>query len=182
MGWKLKRILKSPGIYLVLMAWWIFAFYILNLVNFGFTSPELRIRFSSFLRSHIPYLIAFIVLFSIAITMNMVEARFQFWGRLGHWGKLIVLTVSYAFAILVIVMLTSTLSLYVRLEYFGSGPAGSFGIVYLVSVRYYFILAAGVGVVWTVGIWTKRAIKAVELDQRLRSLVRGFLEKHVQRR
>jgi hypothetical protein len=151
----LKRILKSPGTCLVLMAWWIIAFFMIDLFRF-------HVR--GYLSSYVPYLVAFIVLFSFGIAMNILEVKLQFWSRLGHWGKLVVLTVSYALAVHVMVFLTLTLYSYGLVGFFGADPEGSFGMLYLPSVAFYFVVAAVVGVTWTIKrILTKRRLKPPNL-------------------
>jgi hypothetical protein len=126
----LMEVLKRPGLYLILMAWWIAVFFIIAL----FSYPV-----KSYLSSYVPFFVAFVVILASGIALNIIETKFLFWRDMGHWGRFLILTGSYAFAILVILVITLTLDSYRLIGYFRGDPEGSFGMLYVPSVIFYFL-------------------------------------------
>ena len=125
--------MTGPGKYLVLMIWWILAFFILQIASFSIWA-----HFSSYL----VFFIAFAFTLAFAIALNLMEAKRKLWSRRGHWGKYVVLTSAYTVAIVASLVVTVTLDSYRLVAYVGGDAGGSFGLLYIPSVLFYWLAGA----------------------------------------
>jgi len=135
------KLLKGPGLYLILMTWWIVVFFVIALFSYPVTS---------YLSSYLPFFIAFVVILASGIVLNIMETKFFFWRDMGHWGRFLMLTGSYAVAIIVILVITMILDSYRLVGYFRGDPEGSFGMLYVSSVIFYLLAGVIVSVVLSV--------------------------------
>jgi len=126
-----KTILNNPGVCLALMSWWIIPF----LAAAVLTHP-----LSEYPRSYLPFLIAFGGMVLFAVALNVINLRLRVWERVGHWGRFLILSGSYALSVVATLAATLVLDSYGALDYFGGDAEGSFGMLFIPSVLGYFVL------------------------------------------
>jgi hypothetical protein len=125
--------MRKPGTYLLLMAWWIVPFFILALASYPV---------GAYLTSYVPFLAAFVIIPVCAFILAGLDARLEFWERFGFWKRYFVLTGAYALTMVIVLAVTVTLDFYGLAGYFRGDAAGSFGMLYIPSVVFYFVSGA----------------------------------------
>jgi hypothetical protein len=126
-----KTVLENPGLCLALMSWWIIPFLAASVL----THP-----ISEYPRSYLLFLIALGGIVSFAGALNVINLRWQVWGKMGHWGKFLILSGCYTLSVAAILAVTLVLDSYGALDYFGGDAEGSFGMLFIPSVLGYFVL------------------------------------------
>jgi hypothetical protein len=135
-----KKLWSTPGIYLFAMIWWIIVLFVVDLFRY---SP---IDYHS---SYRLYYLAFLVTFICVLILNLLEARFSFWYRLRHWGRIGVLLGMYIVTMYMIFFAVFALP-YDFFDYFGGCSGGSFGMGFLPSAIFYILVGAIVAGILTV--------------------------------
>ena len=125
--------LRGPGKYLLAMIWWILVFFFLRLYSYPF-----RDYLSSYLVFFIP--LAFTV--AVGFILNLFESKFRFWSTRSHWGRCFIITSAYTGAIGASLIITIVLDSRNLVAYFGGDPEGSFGVLYVPSIVFYWIAGA----------------------------------------
>ena len=77
---------------------------------------------------------------SFAVTLNVINLRWQIWERTGHWGKFFILIGCYSLSVAAILAVTLVLDSYGALDYFGGDAEGSFGMLFVTSVFGYAVV------------------------------------------
>ncbi len=128
----------NPGIYLLIMIWWIFVSFIGTIV---------RHSIFDYLSSFIPYFLAFFIFGLSAILLGVYEIKNYFWDKCGYWKKYFIIIGLYAAATIICVSVTVILDDYRLVQYFEGDAAGSFGMGYFGFLSLYLIVGVVIGVV-----------------------------------
>jgi len=134
------RLFKRPGLYLVLMGWWILVFLGIDLA---------RYPIHGFLLSYVPYFVALILFMVFAVFLTFLDFKFNWWERMRHWGRFLLLIGSYAITTIAILVIVITLDSWRLIQYFGGDAGGSFGLLFVPSILVYFICGAILSAVLT---------------------------------
>lgn len=136
-----SEVIWGPGTHLLWMTgWWILPFFVIAIAKFPIAGH---------VKSYLPFAIAFAVTMLVSVLFNLISAKRGLWARLGHWGKCCSLAAAYMVNVVAILALTLTLDSLDMIEYFGSCPAGSFGMLYIPSVLFYWVGGLAVALVLT---------------------------------
>jgi hypothetical protein len=122
---------NGPGKYLIVMIWWILAFFLMNLCShplWAYTS------------SYVVYFIAFVVTLGSAVFLNVLESRFKLWSHRGLWGRFVILATAYTIVGVVSLAVTFVLDSYRLLAYFGGDAEGCFALLYIPSIVLYWLV------------------------------------------
>jgi len=121
---------KNPAFYLILMTCWIVPFFFVYLFSYPVWN---------YFSSYLPFFISFIVVAVYAYFLSFLNLKFSFWERYGHWKRFFVLIAAYAVTIISILTIIVILDDKGLIKYFGGDAGGSFGLLFVPSIIFYFI-------------------------------------------
>ncbi len=131
----------KPGYWLmILTCWWPLLFFLVAIGKY----PLIE-----YLSSYYLYFIIFGVSIITGLLINLVEKRFSFWNRIGHWRKYLIVCIAYTLNMAVIFTVAGFLQSKNILDFFGGDPEGSIGMLFMPSIFVYFILGAIFGLAVT---------------------------------
>lgn len=121
---------RNLGIYLLGMAWWVFAYLVVVLIGY----PPIR-----YFSSHVPSLVALAIFGLSALVLGLFDARRRLWIRFGHWGRFFIVFGVYTLDSAIGLAVTTLLDVKGYVGYFGGDPEGALPMLYLPTVVLYLI-------------------------------------------
>ena len=128
--------MKKTILLTLMPLWWVVPIFILHLINY---SPD------EYIKSYILFFIVFASTFFTSSIFYFLEKKYHSWENLGYWNKYLIINGAYCVNILLILIIYVIFSSYMLIEYFGSCPAGSFGMLLVPSVLFYLFVGIILG-------------------------------------
>lgn len=127
--------LRGPGKYMVVMTWWILVLFFATLCRYSLLD---------YLSSYLVFFIAFAFTLGVGILLNLFESTLNLWPKTKRWGRFIIMNTAYTVAIGASLIVTIRLDSFGVVAYFGGDSAGSFALLYLPSIVFYWVVGATV--------------------------------------
>jgi putative flippase GtrA len=123
---------------LLITLWWVIPLFILELLTFPFFP---------YFKSHLLYLVTIAIAILFAVVLGFADSKWNLWKKYDYWGRYSLVLGTYTIQMLVLLFVFGMLSHWNSLEYYGSCPAGSVGMLFLPSIPVYFLLGVILGLV-----------------------------------